>query len=574
VENFLKDKLMQNKFKIITPSYNNENWVEYNIASILNQTYTNYEVLYIDDASTDSTYDRVLELVKDLNNWTIVKNKENKGATSNYFDNLDRYIKNDNEIIVHLDGDDWFYDENVLDKLNDFYNTKNCWMTYGGFLCFDGTEQAGVPYPQSTEYSDFIHRHKIYRRDDWRASHMRTYRSFLMNAFNKEDLKSLIDGKYYWHASDLAFQFSFLEMCPKEKIGVVDFYTYVYNQTKSNTSRTREREDQSNSKYEIEIRNRKHYKEGLTAEKFDQVNIYPIAYYHELYDMPTKFTYCYEQRTGEFDMTLLCDHAVKDYILGKLEVDKNKPVVARLLEHKGYFENEIHNLVLNNYDKFDLILTFDKVLLESIPNAKLLPPLLVTHFSCLPNPIGIPPSKSKYIDTYELPDDVFQIYKKSKLVSAISSNKAFLPGHRNRLEFINSIRNRVDLYGRGMGVELDSKLDGLRDYMFSVAIENVENDDYYFTEKITECFLTGTIPIYHGCLNIGKFFDTRGILYFKNMKELHGIMDSLTPKKYQEMMPYIKSNFEACFKWPVNNDTLYEKYYKNIIEKKDIIIHI
>ena len=239
-------------------------------------------------------------------------------------------------------------------------------------------------------------------------------------------------------------------MCGESKIGVVNFYTCVYNQSKSNRERTQEREHSDNTKYEIEIRNKKKYMTGVPRQKMDQVNVFPLGYYPELYDIPTKFSYCYEQPTGEFDMTLLCDPAIKDYILGKFKVGTTKPVVARLLEHKGYFQNELHDLVLNNHDKFDLILTFDRVLLENLPNAKLLPPLFVTHFNCLPNPIGIPVCKSELVDTYELPDDVFQIYKKSKLVSAISSNKAFLPGHVKRLNFINSIKHRVDLYGRGI----------------------------------------------------------------------------------------------------------------------------
>jgi hypothetical protein len=397
---------------------------------------------------------------------------------------------------------------------------------------------------------------------------MRTYRNFLFKKFNKNDLKSLIDGKYYWHASDLAFQFPFLEMCPKDKIGVVDFYTYVYNMTRANAQRTKEREDSSNAKFENEIRNRKHYKEGLSGEKLPQINIFNIIYYFEMYDVPKTFTYCYEQLSGEFDMTVICDLAIKDYVTGKYPIKTDKPIVARLLEHKGYFQNELHNLMLENYNKFDVIMTFDKDLLSKIPNGVFTPPLFVTHFNALPNPLGIPPSKSELIDTYELPDDVFRIYPKTKLVSAISSNKAFLPGHVNRLQFINAIKNRVDLFGRGMGKELPSKLDGLRDYMFSVAIENVENDDYYFTEKITECFLTGTIPIYHGCLNIGEFFDTRGILYFRNEKELLDIMNSLSLEKYQEMLPYAKINFEKCFKWPLNNDMLFDMYYKDIIKQK------
>lgn len=563
---------MKNKFKIITPSFNNSKWVEYNIASVLNQTYDNYDVLYIDDASTDDTYESVSSIVKDLKNWKVIKNPKNMGATSNYVDHLDHFIDDENDIIIHLDGDDWFYDENVLQKLNDFYNQRNCWMTYGGFVCFNGeNEDPTLPYPQGTEYSEFIHRHKKYRQDQWRASHLRTYRSFLFKAIDKNDIKSFIDGEYYWHASDLAWQFPCLEMCPKDKIGVVDFYTCVYNQSKQNQSRTREREHANNAKYEIEIRNRKHYVQyedilpGTKADKLPQVNVFTMTYYSELYDIPEKFTYCYEQEDGEFDMTIICDYAIKDYIQGKYNITTKKPIVARLFEHKGYFKNELYELMLNNYDKFDLVLTFDKDLLNSIPNAKFLPPLFVTHFNCLPNPINIPMSKSPSIDTYELPKDVFQIYKKNKLVSAISSNKSFLPGHKNRLHFIEAIKNKVDLFGRGMGKELPSKLDGLRDYMFSVAIENIENDDYYFTEKITECFLTGTVPIYHGCLNIGEFFDPRGILYFSTAEDLNHIMSIIDEKMYEDMMPYIKKNFEACFNWPTNNDTLYEMYYRNII---------
>ena len=45
-------------------------------------------------------------------------------------------------------------------------------------------------------------------------------------------------------------------------------------------------------------------------------------------------------------------------------------------------------------------------------------------------------------------------------------------------------------------------------------------------------------------------------------------MNSLSPEKYESMLEYAKINFEACFKWPLNNDMLYDMYYKNIIEKQ------
>ncbi len=250
---------MKNKFKFVIPSYNNEEWVEYNIASILNQTYENYEVLYIDDASTDNTYNKVIDIVSNDNRFRVIKRQENKGATYNYFFELEDYLRDDNDIIIHLDGDDWLYDDNVLSKLNDFYNDKKVWMTYGKFYCYRGDERVELGYPQSTPYSDYIIENKLYRQDVWRASHLRTYKTFLFKAINKDDLYSKIDGKLFWHATDLAFQFCYLEMCSKEKIGVVDFPTCVYNQSPKNSERTAEREHIDNSKFEIEIRNRKSY---------------------------------------------------------------------------------------------------------------------------------------------------------------------------------------------------------------------------------------------------------------------------------------------------------------------------
>jgi len=555
-----------NKFTIITPSYNNLDWVEYNLASILNQTHTNWRLLYIDDCSTDGTFEKVSEILKDNPQCKVIRNKTNKGAAYNYIEPLRHLFPDDDEIIVHLDGDDWFFNDNVLADLDNYYNQRKCWMTYGQFVCWDGSGDVTRSFPQGTPYDDFIHRHKFYRRDEWRASHLRTYKYFLWKNIDREDLKSRIDGEYYWHASDLAWAFPALEMCPRDKIGLVDFITHVYNTTPKNQARTKEREATDNSKYEVEIRNKKTYREGLGNGKLPQVNVFNKDYYMEYNSIPTKFTYCYEQTDGEFDMVLLCDPAIKDYLEGRIKIDRNVPIVARLFEQREYFNRELYNLVIQHQDKFHTVLTFDRELLKILPNAKFLPPTEVTQFNRLPNPAGHAPYKSEEFTQYEIPEDkAYQIFLKSKLVSAVVSTKAFLPGHKKRLEFINAIKDRIDLYGRGIK-EIPSKLDALRDYMFNIAIENVSCDDNYFSEKIIDCFLTGTVPVYHGCIHIEEFFDERGILSFQTQEELDTIMNSLTPEKYQEMLPYIEANYKKCFEWPLNNNMLYDKYYKDIID--------
>lgn len=555
-----------NTFKIIIPSYNNQDWIEYNIASILNQTYTNYEVLYVNDASTDSTFELVNEIVGKKDNWTLINNNTNRGAQYNYFEHLSTFV-DDEDILIHLDGDDWFFDDQVLNNLNNFYNENDYWMTYGGFVCWDGTDKVKLPNPQSTPYPDLIHEFKLYRRDIWRASHLRTFRGFLIKAINKSDLKSNINGEYYWHAADLAHQFPCLEMCPSNKIGVVDFNTHVYNESQQNSIRTREREDFSNNKFEIEIRNKKIYKEGLSGEKLPQVNIFGLPSSGELCSIPKNFSYCYNVKDGEYDLVLLNDLDIEKYIDGEIKIDKKVPIVARLLEQRDYFNKRLMNKVKDNYKMFDTVLTFDKILLDCIPNAKFCNAEGITAFTVFPNSMNIPSYYPQIVGKFNVRETI-KIFPKTKFDRAvcITSAKAFLPGHNVRLNFINNSKDKIDLYGRGIK-PIESKLDVLHNYAFSLAIENnISRDDYYFTEKLVECIITGTIPIYYGCPNISKFFDIRGIITFNSQEELDFILNNLSEDKYKSMLKYAKENFNTALNnYVLDNDSLFNLHLKNII---------
>jgi len=259
--------MKQNKFKIVIPSYNNEKWIEPNLASVLNQTYTNYDVLYIDDASTDKTYNQALAIVGDLPNWKVVRNNTNmrRGYNLNPYNPLIiDFMESDNDILLFVDGDDWLYEETTLEKLNKLYNDKNYWMTYGSFICYP---TAAIGNPQNTPYSNEVHMHNGYRRDTWRASHLRTFKWHLYKQIKKEDLIYTKTGEYYYHAEDLATSFPCLEMCPTDKIGVVPFLTYVYNVSQDNRDRVENDKlrEPGGYQYELgvreqEVRNKKPYK--------------------------------------------------------------------------------------------------------------------------------------------------------------------------------------------------------------------------------------------------------------------------------------------------------------------------
>lgn len=98
--------------------------------------------------------------------------------------------------------------------------------------------------------------------------------------------------------------------------------------------------------------------------------------------------------------------------------------------------------------------------------------------------------------------------RKTKLVSVVSSDKAFTPEHRARLAFVAKLKaalgDQVDVFGRGI-TDFADKRDVLDSYRYHIAIENCAIEDYW-TEKIADPYLTLTFPIYHGCPNIYDYF--------------------------------------------------------------------
>ena len=144
-----------------------------------------------------------------------------------------------------------------------------------------------------------------------------------------------------------------------------------------------------------------------------------------------------------------------------------------------------------------------------------------------------------------------KIYEKSKMISMIASNKNMCEGHRLRLEWVEKIGDQVDLYGRGFN-EIADKEEGLCDYMFSVAIENGQYETY-FTEKILDCFATGTIPVYLGAPDIGDHFNMDGII---QLSDEFDISDDI----YYDRMDAIKDNLERAKKMEVLEDFIWENY--------------
>jgi len=129
-------------------------------------------------------------------------------------------------------------------------------------------------------------------------------------------------------------------------------------------------------------------------------------------------------------------------------------------------------------------------------------------------------------------------------------------GHLLRNKITASLKDKVDLFGLTYN-PIERKEEGLNEYMFSIALENARYRTY-ITEKILDCFATGTIPIYLGAPDIGDYFNKDGIIIWTDDFDI----DQLSQDLYYSKMDAIEDNFERCMKIVPSEDMLYEEMIK------------
>ncbi len=182
---------------------------------------------------------------------------------------------------------------------------------------------------------------------------------------------------------------------------------------------------------------------------------------------------------------------------------------------------------------FDLILTKHQALADTLPNAE-----LMLFGDSLIHP-WVPENKdfsASFLCTKKLLD---------------------LPGYRLRYElwdkqdsisipkaFYSSCREPIDA---SRMMPTDSK-EHIFKSMFSVTLENTAETNY-FTEKIIDCFLTYTIPLYWGAPNIDQYFDMDGILVFSSIDELIEMANRLTVQDYWERLGAIAANYKTALSY-------------------------
>tara|TARA_Y100000114_G_scaffold46611_1_gene42421 strand:- start:1118 stop:1870 length:753 start_codon:yes stop_codon:yes gene_type:complete len=213
---------MANHFTIIIPSYNNEKWAKRCLGSALRQDYDNYDVVYINDCSTDDTAKVVQQIIEEVETKAevrVVNNQTNRKALYNLWHQIS--TAKDGTIIVTLDGDDWFPNDQILNILNQTYLMEDIWITAGSYI----DNAAGMISSPNVTGSYWVGN---IRMKPWTISHLRTFRKELFMCIQRSDLLDE-DGDFYKFTFDQAMMYPMAEMAGPDHFREIKQVMYVYN---------------------------------------------------------------------------------------------------------------------------------------------------------------------------------------------------------------------------------------------------------------------------------------------------------------------------------------------------------
>lgn len=216
--------------------------------------------------------------------------------------------------------------------------------------------------------------------------------------------------------------------------------------------------------------------------------------------------------------------------------------VAFMLEPRSMI-NEAYEYVLEHENYFKYIFTHDSKLLE-LPQARML----------------------NWADVWIQTDLI-----KTKGISLCTSYKNWCPLHNARLELAYLYKNRPEVdvyYGDWNNPEIPTVDAGdyLSPYKFSIIIEN-DIDDFWFTEKILNCFSTKTVPIYVGARKIYQLFNADGIIQIDDWHDIPKIIDNLViDEAYNNRIAAIEDNYERVKPYKVKWKKRFFRDYGQLLE--------
>ena len=215
--------------------------------------------------------------------------------------------------------------------------------------------------------------------------------------------------------------------------------------------------------------------------------------------------------------------------------------IALLIEPRS-IQPKVYAYMDQHWDKFKCVFTHDSELLKK-PNANLI----------------------LWGGVYDWSDE----YKDfDHPISMVASHKELSPVRIQRKNLAFELKPKISTYGTFDGGEFADTKTIYGKHPFSVVIEN-HIDDYWFTEKICNCFANYCIPIYYGARKITDFFLSDGIIQCNSIEEVKiAVNYILTHARDEYFLRYnaANKNHERVKKYK-NFETWFFRQYGELLEE-------
>lgn len=209
---------------IVATGYNCADNVKKFVDSVHAQTDYHWKLYLVDDGSTDKTGDLIWNRQSPIGIYAYC-HSENKGAACRRWEVIKDLPPDEPVALAGLDDE---LLPNCVAKIIEQHKSGK-WMTYGNWIDQKGK---GLPEKFDLEFDESVHNERSYRKEIYRSTAINTFRAFLFQAIPVEDFQ--INGKWIDSTTESEVMFSCLEMCGKNRIGIIYEPIYLYNKNLPN----------------------------------------------------------------------------------------------------------------------------------------------------------------------------------------------------------------------------------------------------------------------------------------------------------------------------------------------------
>ena len=217
---------------VIMPVYNGEKFLERSVASLLKQTLDNFEIIFIDDGSTDDSL-KILKEYEEEYDFVKVLTQENSGSGKARNNGINEA---QGEYIAFLDADDFYIDDDALEKMYELGALNDAKIVTSNIMHDVDNQGKFVPFGPYHHYTS----NTIILPEQYGIPW-----SFYKNIFKRD---FLVENNIYFpdllRGQDPVFMAEALTKVDKIYVAATDLYAYVYNSDTAKAGNPRKLYDQ------------------------------------------------------------------------------------------------------------------------------------------------------------------------------------------------------------------------------------------------------------------------------------------------------------------------------------------